>query len=341
MAEADDLSIEEQVGLEDDYTPQRGEGAEFEHDATLDPLADRPRKEPPQTGLPQRLGAPEADPLASPPNGHSWSWGSISNIQLNGGPANSTLADPGSTVTVDLDYSLDPAAGGCSGCVSQLVVGFLDGSKQCIYSGIGVASGHATFDLSVSSSGGTYPLWVSPQWQLSCNDALAIANNGPAVGEASVNGHDWGWGNITNVLLDGGYDNTAVTYPAGTVTVNFDYFVDSSAGGCPSCISQIVMGFSDGSTQCLLTGTQSSGHATFDLNLSSNEGTYPLWVSPQWQFNCDDALAIASGGPTVGEAEVTGYCEADNACGDLSVSGGCWCDLECIELGDCCPDGPC
>lgn len=60
---------------------------------------------------------------------------------------------------------------------------------------------------------------------------------------------------------------------------------------------------------------------------------------------CDDNSSDAPAGQEdpqrgVGKADQTGSCfdDGEALCGGSGVGGGCWCDSQCVEFGDCCGD---
>ncbi len=131
-----------------------------------------------------------------------------------------------------------------------------------------------------------------------------------------ANAYNWGFGKLTNVRLGGG-DNVAVASPGATVSLSGNYFIDAAQGGCPGCITQIVVGTA-GSKQCLYSGAgvvSSSGSVT--LTAPTAPGSYLIWANWQWEYTCADALNRANTGTPVGILEV--YADPYN-CGFVSVS---------------------
>ncbi|MCP3063810.1 hypothetical protein LXT21_34050 [Myxococcus sp. K38C18041901] len=111
-----------------------------------------------------------------------WSWGTISNLRLNGNSSHKINVFPGARVNITTDYKLDPAGGGCPSCWSQLVFGIDQGSKTCIYNGIGPTSAtNTTFSLIAPTQPGLYPVWAAPQWAFTCDQALSWSNGGTPV----------------------------------------------------------------------------------------------------------------------------------------------------------------
>lgn len=108
-----------------------------------------------------------------------WHWGSVSNVKLNGNGSHKINVFPGAMVTITTDYSIDAAAGGCPGCISQVIFGIEQGSKACIYSGAGVVNQTGqSFTLVAPTSPGLYPVWSAAQWMFDCNQALSSSNGG-------------------------------------------------------------------------------------------------------------------------------------------------------------------
>ena len=86
----------------------------------------------------------------------SWIGVTLSNVRINGGAITAPVVG-GSTVSFNVDYTV----AACSGCLAQILVGFIDGGEvKCIYSGVanGGASGAASFTLTAPTQPGTYYL---------------------------------------------------------------------------------------------------------------------------------------------------------------------------------------
>jgi len=109
----------------------------------------------------------------------AWNWGSVTNVRLNGSDSHKINVFPGAQVTITTDYFINAANGGCPNCISQVVFGIEEGSKTCIYSGMGVVDAKdKSFTLTAPTQPGLYPVWASPQWTVSCAQALSWANSG-------------------------------------------------------------------------------------------------------------------------------------------------------------------
>ena len=96
----------------------------------------------------------------------------LSNITVNGGTTTAPVSE-GATVRVELDCRIAQPAG-CPDCIQQIVLGFasLDRPSACIFSGVGAASGHASFTLSAPSGSGTEYIAFNRAWAYSCAQAL-------------------------------------------------------------------------------------------------------------------------------------------------------------------------
>jgi hypothetical protein len=126
---------------------------------------------------------------------------------------------------------------------------------------------------------------------------------------AGPNSYNWGWGSVSNVRFGGG-DNIAVVAPGATVSISTNYSINAGAGGCPGCISQVILGVS-GSKQCIYSGTGVvSSSATTTLTAPTQPGSYVVWATGMWNYNCIDALNGASGGGPIGLIEV--YADPNN-----------------------------
>ncbi|MCP3101109.1 hypothetical protein LZ198_19730 [Myxococcus sp. K15C18031901] len=111
-----------------------------------------------------------------------WGWGSVTNVRLNGNGSHKINVFPGDKVTITTNYTIDAAKGGCPYCVSQVVFGIEEGSKECIYSGQGVVNAtDQSFSLTAPTQPGLYPVWAAPQWTYSCAQALSWSNSGTPV----------------------------------------------------------------------------------------------------------------------------------------------------------------
>jgi len=97
----------------------------------------------------------------------------LSNITVNGGTTTAPVSE-GATVRVELDCRIAQPAG-CPDCIQQIVLGFasLDRPSACIFSGVGAASGHASFTLSAPSGSGTEYIAFNRAWAYSCAQALS------------------------------------------------------------------------------------------------------------------------------------------------------------------------
>jgi hypothetical protein len=117
---------------------------------------------------------------------YSWGWGNVSSVQVNGKSSKRVRVVAGASVPMTESYSINAGLGGCPGCISQIVTGIADGSKQCVYNGVGVVSGNASFSLTAPSQKGVYKVWSAPSWQNNCTDAVNGAYDGTAISYVEV-----------------------------------------------------------------------------------------------------------------------------------------------------------
>lgn len=262
-------------------------------------------------------------------NTFDWGWGNVTNVKLGGGD-NVISVPAGATVSLTANFSIDAGLGGCPGCISQLVFGVND-SKQCVYNGGGTISSSAGATFTAPSVPGTYVVWASGQWQYSCADAVNAASTGGAVGliEVYADPFSWGWGSVSNVMLNGKTGKRVRAAPGAPLTLTENYFIDASLGGCPGCISQIVMGIADGSKQCVYNGTGVVyGTATGTLTAPTDRGIYKVWANNQWQYSCADAANAANDGSAVSYVEVD-TCSHDKCTTGVPLVPGC--DNKCVQ----------
>jgi hypothetical protein len=110
----------------------------------------------------------------------------VSNVKLDASDNFTTVA-AGASIPLSTDFFVDAGLAGCPGCISQIVFGVSgSGSKQCIYSGIGVVTSSATATLTAPTTPGTYYVWATSQQQYNCTDALNASSAGYAVGRLEV-----------------------------------------------------------------------------------------------------------------------------------------------------------
>jgi hypothetical protein len=259
----------------------------------------------PESQAPESLGQVEAE-LATPANSYNWGWGNVTNVTLNQS-SNVVVASPGAAVSGNTSFYINAGTAGCSGCISQIVMGVNNGSKSCIYNGVGIVQSSAPFSLTAPTSAGLYPVWATPQWQYSCQDALNITGGGTSVGLIGVyaDPYNWGWGRVNNVKLNGNGSHKIDVAPGAQFTLSTDYFIDAGQGGCPGCISQLVLGVEGGSKSCVYSGmgvVQRSA-STF-LTAPTSPGVYPVWAVPHWQYTCQDAYNISNGGTPIAFIQV-------------------------------------
>ncbi|WP_282422364.1 hypothetical protein [Polyangium sp. 15x6] len=253
-------------------------------------------------------GVRTTEQAVSIPQGFAWDWGNVNGVLLSE-VDNVATVPGGTTVRGTAHYFIDAGLAGCPGCISQIIMGVTTESKECVYSGVGIRDGSASFSLVAPRDPGIYPVWASPQWQYTCADALRLANDGSAVGLIAVyaDPHDWGWGSLSSVRVNGQASKRVRVAPGARVSLDASYFIDASRGGCPGCISQIVVGIEGGAKQCIYSGMGVvNQRAAFTLEAPRQRGIYQVWASPQWQYTCEDALNLANGGAAVAFIEVIG-----------------------------------
>ncbi len=108
---------------------------------------------------------------------------------------------------------------------------------------------------------------------------------------------------IQGVSLNGG--GSTVTVPGGspvTISVNYQIW---NAYGCPTCITQIVVGLDTAPQFCAYDGIPgtypgltSGGSGT--ITAPTVSGTYQVTYKHDLQFFCGDAMTFFTGGPSIG-----------------------------------------
>jgi hypothetical protein len=69
------------------------------------------------------------------------------------------------------------------------------------------------------------------------------------------------------------------------------------------------------------------------MNACFNNGSTGVWTNT-------DLTALNTLYPAQGAPANPNSCVSSNTCGG-QAPGGCWCDAQCVNFGDCCADGPC
>lgn len=95
---------------------------------------------------------------------------------------------------------------------------------------------------------------------------------------------------ISNVTINSG----SITAPVSTgasVLVELDYVI-TSPSWCPSCVQQIVFGFTSApkAAVCIFNGFSGTGHASFTLTAPETPGTYYIGFRRPMQYSCADGL---------------------------------------------------
>lgn len=215
---------------------------------------------------------------------------------------------PGMPVTVATDFFVGAVADPCIDCKTQLVFGIPEGTRQCIYSGLGPIQSNAVFNLLAPPNPGIYPLWATPARTPDCDKAVSVSNGGPVLGLVGVHGDPmvWSWGSVSKVKLNGNTSHKINVFPGAPVTITTNYSIDAAAGGCPGCISQVILGIEQGSKACIYNGggVVNVTEQSFTLIAPQQPGLYPVWAAAQWAFNCDQALSWSNGGTPVAFIEV-------------------------------------
>ena len=103
----------------------------------------------------------------------TWAGTTVTNVTINGGTITAPVSG-GDQVQVELDYRITQPTG-CASCIQQIVLGFssLDQPSVCIHSGLGSASGHASFTLIAPEEAQAAYIAFDRAWTYSCPDALA------------------------------------------------------------------------------------------------------------------------------------------------------------------------
>jgi hypothetical protein len=118
-----------------------------------------------------------------------------------------------------------------------------------------------------------------------------VANLGANLGYSSATN---GAVTLKNVAINGG-SVTSPVMPNSQVKVNLDYVVANDPG-CPSCIDQIIVGYSNvGPTQCIYNDIPSvspgiSATTSFTVTAPATPGVYNLAFYRTLQYTCAAAL---------------------------------------------------
>jgi hypothetical protein len=93
----------------------------------------------------------------------------VTNVRINGGAITAPVA-PGTTMSVDLDYSIQNTS--CPGCIEQILVGFTHGGgPQCAFNGVSGSpgkTGTASLTFTAPSEPGTYYLGLDRGQAVRC-----------------------------------------------------------------------------------------------------------------------------------------------------------------------------
>jgi|GEM_PF-3928799 len=241
---------------------------------------------------------------------NNFQWGPLINVtDVTVGPGHRTVATgPGMPVAVATDFFVGDVPEPCIDCKTQLVFGIPEGSNECIYSGVGTLQGHSEFKLTAPPNPGIYPLWASPARTSDCEKARSVTHGGPTLGLVGVHGDPWvwSWGSVSKVKLNGNTSHKINVFPGASVTITTNYSIDAAAGGCPGCVSQVLLGIDQGSKACIYSGggVVNVTEQSFTLIAPQQPGLYPVWAAAQWAFTCDQALSWSNGGTPVAFIEV-------------------------------------
>ncbi|MFY1828422.1 hypothetical protein ACN47A_21030 [Myxococcus fulvus] len=263
----------------------------------------------PPPGMEPAAELGEAVSAVSIPPITSFAWPPFANVtDVTLGAGHRTVAvAPGKPFTVSTDFFV--RADACIGCKQQLVFGVPGGGAGCAYDGFGPAQSHADVQLLAPPGPGIFPVHGNHTRAPDCAGALASANSGPPFGLIGVYADPWvwNWGTVNNVRLNGNSSHKINVFPGEFVEVTTDFSLNPAAGGCPACWSQLVFGVEQGSKTCVYGGPGipvSETNKSFLLTAPTQPGLYPVWASPQWASNCQQAVSWANGGTPVAFLEV-------------------------------------
>ena len=222
----------------------------------------------------------------------------IFNVNIDGSGSNHAYVTPGSTVSVALDYAIEN--GECPDCAVQVQIGLLDdGPATCAYDGVppgGAADGSATVTLVAPVEPGVYALAYDQAAANSCDDALSygwangIPTDSQVIGTITVG--DYLGVTITHAGVNYGSDH-AIINPGESFGLSLDYQVFD--GVCPTCIDQIIFGFSNGAPVACqevdVPGVDGvRGDFSFLFTAPTQPGDYTLGYDRSQSLSCDDAL---------------------------------------------------
>jgi hypothetical protein len=230
----------------------------------------------------------------------------INDVAVGGVNAPTVFAAPGSTVAVHVAYVIQDTA--CPGCIDQIEVGWAAAQPSgCVYDGIPGPSGvtsSGTANLTVPYAPGLYYIGFDRSQHYSCAQAIGTGawwnsppDSGRYLAAVAVYPPTTMPPTIRNVTLRGvalnSGGNTAFVAPRSTVRVGANYAI--SDPGCPGCIDQIEVGFSDRAPRkCLYNGVPGSagarGTAAITLAAPATAGVYFVGYDRAQHYSCAQAI---------------------------------------------------
>ena len=230
----------------------------------------------------------------------------ITRSSLGSGTSQTMFAAPGSTVTVNVGYTIQDVA--CPGCIDQIEVGWATAlPTACVYNGQpGPAglSGSGSATLTVPSTPGLYYIGYDRSQHYSCAQALATGKWWNSIPDTSrylaavavyplASPAPTVRGVTLSAVSVSGLGNTAFAAPNTAVRFAANYRIVDT--GCPGCIDQIELGFNlSAPTTCLYSGIPgpagASGNGAVTLTAPATAGVYAIGDDRAQHYSCGEAL---------------------------------------------------
>lgn len=208
---------------------------------------------------------------------------------------NRITVKPGAALDMRFDYSVSNQLS-CPGCITQVLWGIDNRYVGCIYNGTpsvcpGSSKGQYSQRINAPAETGTYQVYVHPDQNYQCNPAAYKASipAGTIIVQADCPGSA-----SVSLNMNGAGNNISVK-PGQTVQMDMDYYL-ANQSSCPTCFSQIMMGYDNQYLVCLFDGTPgicpagSTGRTSYRFTAPAIPGTYKIAYNFTQDYSCKPAL---------------------------------------------------
>jgi Caspase domain len=208
---------------------------------------------------------------------------------------NRVIVKPGAALDMRFDYAVSNQQS-CPGCITQVLWGIDSRYTGCIYNGTpavcpATSKGQYIQRLNAPTEPGTYQVYVHPDQNYQCNPAAykpsiaagTIIVQADCPGSASV-----------SLNMNGAGNNISVK-PGQTIQMEIDYSL-ANQSSCPTCFSQLMLGYDNQYLVCLFDGTPgvcpagSTGRASYRFTAPAIPGTYKIAYNFTQDYSCKPAL---------------------------------------------------